>query len=139
MPGSANVSWRSRQRRLAPRPSSVHDQAMEDWVAVEVRVDSGQSRFFVTWGRIQDAVDPQPLEELLLRVAAHFAIGGQPVSARVCANLGEAAGQPYFYEALLGMAQQPIPYGEGYDAWLRERATAMQEGREIHFLGRASK
>jgi hypothetical protein len=119
--------------------TSVHDQRMEDWVAVEVRTDSGQSGFFVTWGRMQDAVDPRPLEELMLRAAAGFALGGIPVSARVCANLQEAAAQPYFFEALLKMAGRPIPYGEDYDAWQRERAKAMEEGQEIYFVGRASK
>jgi hypothetical protein len=115
-----------------------HDQAMDDWVAVEVKTDSGRSGFFVTWGRIQDAVDPQPLQELALRVATRFAIGGRPVSARVCASLHEAAAQPYFYEALLTFAQMPIPYGERYDEWRQENAKTMQEGREFCFLGTRS-
>ena len=105
---------------------------------MEVRTDSGQSGFFVTWGRIQDAVDPRPLEELTLRAASQFALGGQPVSARVCASLQEAAAQPYFFEAVLRMAGRPIPYGAGYDAWKREVAAAMEEGREIYFVSRAS-
>lgn len=112
-----------------------HDQAMDDWVAVEVKTDSGRSAFFVTWGRIQDAVDPGPLEELTQRIATRFSIGGRPVSARVCANLREAARQPDFYEALLTFAQKPIPYGEGYDEWRRETADKMAEGREFYFLG----
>jgi hypothetical protein len=121
---------------LAQSATSVHDRLMEDWVAVEVQVDSGQPGFFVTWGRVEDAVDPRPLEDLIVRVATRFAIGGRPVSARVCTSLQEAAAQPYFFEALLGMAQRPIPFGDGYDSWRRERAEAMEAGREIYFLGK---
>jgi 1,4-dihydroxy-2-naphthoyl-CoA synthase len=75
----------------------------------------------------------------MVRVATQFAIGGGPVSARVCTSLQEAAAQPYFFEALLGMAQRSIPHGDDYEAWRQERAMAMKEGREIYFLGRASK
>ena len=115
-----------------------HDQPMDDWVAVEVKTDSGRSAFFVTWGRIQDPVDPGPLEELTLRAATQFSIGGKPLSARVCASLREAVSQPYFYEALLTLAQEPIPYGDGYDKWRREKAEDMAEGREFCFLGAGS-
>jgi hypothetical protein len=47
--------------------------------------------------------------------------------------------EPYFFEALLGMAQRSISHGDDYEAWRQERALAMKEGREIYFLGRASK
>jgi hypothetical protein len=50
----------------------THDRPMDDWVALEVKTDSGRSGFFVTWGGIQDAVDPGPLEELTLRLAKRF-------------------------------------------------------------------
>lgn len=90
-------------------------------------------------GRIQHAVDSRPLEKLVLRAAHGFATDGPPVSARVCESLQEASTQPYFYEAMLKSAQQPIPYGEGYEAWRRERAKAMEAGQEIYFLGLASK
>jgi hypothetical protein len=106
------------------------DQPMDDWVAVEVKTDSGCTGFFVTWGRIQDAVDPRPLEELTLRVATRFSIGGRPMTARVCANLREAAAEPDFYEALLTFAQKPIPYGAGHNDWRREKAKTMEEGQE---------
>jgi hypothetical protein len=33
------------------------------------------------------------------------------------------------------MAGRPIPYGDGYETWKRERALAMAEGREIYFVG----
>jgi hypothetical protein len=81
---------------------------------------------------------PSAAGELTLRVAARFALGAEPVSARVCESLREAANEPYFYEALLKLAQKPIPYGEGYERWRREKVAAMAEGQEFYFLGRPS-
>ena len=43
--------------------------SMDDWVAVEVKTDSGRSGFFVTWGRIQERLDPGPLEALTQQVS----------------------------------------------------------------------
>lgn len=45
---------------------------MEDLIAVEVRLADGQSRYFLTWGRIQQAADPGPVAALvLLQPQAH--------------------------------------------------------------------
>ena len=108
---------------------------MEDLVAVEVTTAEGPRCWFVTWGRIQDPVDPAPLEALVLRVADHFALPGTPVSARVCDTLQEAREAPLFFEALFEFAQRPIPFGDGYEAW-RERADRlMQEGKEVYAVG----
>jgi hypothetical protein len=112
---------------------------MEDWVAIEVKTDAGRSGYFLTWGRIQDAVDPRPLEELAVRAAARCSLGGRPTSARVCTTLQEAAGQPYFFEALLTFSQTPIPRGGGYGAWREATAKAMADGHEFYFLGRQPK
>lgn len=51
-------------------------------------------------------------------------------------GLRDAVTQPYVYDALLTFAQKPIPYGEGFDAWRRDKAAAMEEGKEFPFLGR---
>lgn len=40
---------------------------VEHVVAVEVALTDGGKRYFLTWGRIQDAVDPAPLCEVVLR------------------------------------------------------------------------
>lgn len=110
---------------------------MEDWVAVEVQTDSGRLGFFITWGRIQNPVDPRPLEELTVRIAGR-SLGDAPATARLRASLREAANQPYFYETLLAMAQERIPHGGDYQAWRDKKAEAMAAGKEFHFLGRAS-
>ena len=91
-----------------------------------------------TWGRIQDAVDAAPLCELVLALAPRFALGDAPVRTRLCETLRQAADSdaaPYFYECLLAFARETIPFGEGYEVWRREKATAMSEGREIAYCG----
>jgi len=49
--------------------------AMDDGVAVEVNLVGGELRYFVTWGRIQDVVDPEPLAALVLEQARGFSMG----------------------------------------------------------------
>jgi hypothetical protein len=108
---------------------------MEDVVAIEVTLADGGRRYYVTWGRIQDAVDPAPVYELVMRMA-----GGQAVCARMCQTLREAAESseaPYFYEALTHYSVQSIPFGRGYARWRRKRAAAMERGHEIYFCGAA--
>jgi hypothetical protein len=108
---------------------------MEDLVAVEVTTANGPTCYFVTWGRIQDAVDPEPLEALILDVAAHFALPGTPVTACVCPSLSAARDAPLFYEALFDFAQRPIPFGDGYEDWRRRIDGLMREGKEIYAVG----
>jgi hypothetical protein len=108
---------------------------MEDLVAVELTTAEGPRCYFVTWGRIQDAVDPAPLEAVILDVAGHFALPGTPVSTRVCDSLQEAREAPLFYEALFTFAQNPIPFGPGYQKWRRKMDKRMRRGLEIAAVG----
>ena len=108
---------------------------MEDLVAVEVTTNDGHTCYFITWGRIQSAVDPAPLERLIMKVASHFAIGSEPASARLCWSLSDARDAPYFYEALWSFSQKPIPFGPGYEKWRKRMNRRMREGREIYFVG----
>lgn len=112
---------------------------MEEVVAVRVNLRGGGERFFLTWGRIQDRVDPAPLAELVLKHSRAFSLGDEPVTAIVCKTLREAASSPsapYFHECLLAFASSPIPAGAAYEQWKDDRAAAMREGREISFCGR---
>ena len=108
---------------------------MEDIVAVALSTTEGNVCYFVTWGRIQDPVDPEPLERVILKVADHFAIPGTPVSARLCDSLQDAREAPLFHEALFGFAQQPIPFGSGYEKWRRRMDKRMRSGKEVYFAG----
>jgi hypothetical protein len=112
---------------------------VDDVVAIEVQLADGARRFFLTWGRIQDEVDPEPLCALVLRHATAFSLGGEPIAARVCNTLREAADSndaPYFYECLVEFSRARIPYGNTYESWRQERDRAMEHGREISYCGR---
>jgi hypothetical protein len=109
---------------------------VEDVVAVTVTLDNGERRYFMTWGRIQNPVDPDPLAALVLRHAVGFDLGGRPVAAEVCPSLRDARQAPYFYEALVSFGRCPILQGDGYEAWKRETSEAMESGRELYYLGR---
>ncbi len=108
---------------------------MEDIIAVEVTTEDGHRAYFMTWGRIQDAVDPEPIERLMLKVADKFALGGVASSARLCDSLREARDAPYFYEALIAFAHQPIPFGPDYAKWRRRLQRRMRNGKDIYFMG----
>lgn len=110
---------------------------MEDVVAVRVALADGSSRYFVTWGRIQDPVDPRFVEDLVLKFASSCSLGASPVEARLCATLREAAESaeaPYFFEALVAFAAGHPR--EPDDVWHTERDEAMRDGREIYYCGR---
>jgi hypothetical protein len=111
---------------------------MEDVVAVEVRLADGGRRFFMTWGRIQDAVDPDPVCAVVMQFAEQSSLGPPPVAARLCSTLREAADSedaPYFYEALTSYCRSSIPFGDGYERWRQEMDRAMRQGKEIYYCG----
>lgn len=111
---------------------------MDDLIAVEVQLADGGRRYFLTWGRIQDAVDPEPVCEVVLSAARDFSLGSEPVRARVCETLREAAESaeaPYFWECFLKFCQRPIPFGENYQDWRAARDEAMSRGKEIAYCG----
>lgn len=108
---------------------------MENIVAVEVALENGEKRYFLTWGRIQSTVDTTSLESLIFEHSVKFALGGVPVRARVCQSLQEASREPYFYECFFVMCQEKIPFGTGYRQWKDSMATAMEHGKELYFLG----
>jgi hypothetical protein len=108
---------------------------MEDIVAVEVRLQSGENRYFLTWGRIQHAVDPEPLAALVLENSGRFSLGGTPVRARVLWSLHPATAAPSFYEYFFEMCREAIPPGPDHDDWRKAKAKAMDRGSEIWYLG----
>ncbi len=108
---------------------------MENIIAVELALETGERRYFLTWGRIQSTVDTTSLEDQVLKHSIRFALGGTPVSAHVCESLQEASGEPYFYECFFLMCQERIPFGEEYRRWKEGMAAAMEKGKELYFLG----
>ena len=111
-------------------------QFIEDIVAVRVDLEEGPSRFFLTWGRIQDSVNPKPLEQLIFAHCTSFALEGTPVKATLCSTLQEARSETYFYEYLFMMGQQIIPFGrKKYWKWRKKMNKKMQKGKELYYLG----
>ncbi len=111
---------------------------MDDVVAVEVQLADGAFRYFLTWGRIQDSVDPTPVCDIVLEAAQRVALGGEAVQARLCDTLKEAAesdAAPYFYECFLKFAREKVPFGESYDTWKQDKARAMRAGHDIAYCG----
>lgn len=108
---------------------------MENIVAIEVKLRDGASRYFLTWGRVQDPTDPTALENLVLRHASKFSLGGTPVSAHLCRTVAAASSEPYFYEAFFALAQTRIPFGPKYESWKRAVADLMADGKELYYLG----
>jgi hypothetical protein len=108
---------------------------VEDVVAVAVRLEDGAERFFVTWGRIQDAVDPQPLARLVLQQAKRVDLGGAARRGAVCWSLAEARDAPHFYDALVQFASCSISKGTDYEEWRLRMGEEMEAGRHIYYLG----
>ena len=118
---------------------TAESNVTDDVVAVEIQLVGGGVRYVITWGRIQDAVDPAPLEGVVLEHSRQLDLGGTVERARVCHSLREAADSrfaPYFYECLLDFARRSIPFSPDYEQWRAERATAMAAGREISYCGK---
>lgn len=108
---------------------------MEDIVTIVVQLEDGEERFFMTWGRIQDIVDPEPLEQLVFKYCTDYGLGGKPVKARMCYSLQEAAHAPFFYETFFSFCQEPIPPAKKYQAWKKKIKKRMQKGEELAYLG----
>ncbi len=112
------------------------DLAVDDVVAVSVTLDSGELRYFMTWGRIQDAVDGEQVVAVVIRYAKTCDLGGVAIGGELCASLRDARDQRYFYESLLEFAREPIPSGPDYEKWRSAKASAMEAGKELYYLGR---
>ena len=104
---------------------------MDEIVAVEVRLRTGESRYFLTWGRVQAKVDAAPLEALVLRHCTRAKLGGEPSSAHLCWSLQEASGETYFFESYFAMCQRG---GLGVRP-PSELADLMEQGKELWYLG----
>lgn len=109
---------------------------MEDIVAVALELESGSRLYVLTWGRIQDPVDPAPLEQLVFEQSVNRVFGEKLIRARLCRSLQEASQEPFFYECFFSMCQKKIPFGDDYPQWRKEIDDRMRSGKELYYLGR---
>ncbi|MGZ6897309.1 MAG: hypothetical protein ACXVJZ_07715 [Acidimicrobiia bacterium] len=107
---------------------------MDDIVAVELQLPSGERRYVLTWGRVHHNVDPRPLEALVLRKASKFGLG-DAVSATVCWSLQDASSETYFYECLAELTAQWAEPRDDWTTWKAEGAARMEDGYELFYLG----
>src|SRR5258708_6878743 len=103
---------------------------MDGIVAVAIELEDGTQRYFLTWGRIQDRVNPKRLEEIVLKHSTSFRLGGAPARARLCDSLQEASQERYFYECFFDMCQRKflteIIMKAGAGKWIKECAKDMR-------------
>src|SRR5664280_911655 len=109
---------------------------MEDVAAVKVILSGGVGRVFITWGIIQNIVDPSELESFVLRRSQRCSMGGEPVRAEICDTLREPSSQRYFCKAPVKFSQNTVPVGETYQEWRNMKDLKMESGGEIYYLGR---
>lgn len=102
---------------------------MEDIVAIRVVDSRGRRHFFVTWGRVFDSVDPEPLLDAVRSSLPKFGALSKIRSIQVCETLQDASKQPYFYEALVSFSRERILSD-------RVRRARILSGRDIYYLGK---
>lgn len=112
---------------------------MKDVMAVEVTLADRGKRYFLTYRRRSDSADPEPVCKLVLGYAKFCSTGGEPVSARICETLRQAADSaeaPYFYEVFLHLASAEEPDTEQLVQLLGDKANVSPEDRSIWYCGR---
>jgi hypothetical protein len=107
---------------------------MEDVVAIKIRDVRRGWVGAMTWGRLWDPIDDRELLEAIKRHLSGFGIE-EPVEIQLCSSLREIESGEYFYEALLKFSWKPPAFGPRYEDWRAERKAALEQGREIYFVG----
>jgi hypothetical protein len=107
---------------------------MEDVVAIEASLADGSKLYCMTWGRVFGPVDPAELLDVVRSLIVQPQ--DEPATLRVCDTLQEAAGAPYFFEALIFFGQRNIPFGPGYSEWEYRMRAAVKSGKQVYRLGR---
>jgi hypothetical protein len=108
---------------------------MEDVVAMALQLQSGEEAYVLTWGRLQHAVDPLPLAYIVLKHAGRFSLSTVVTGVRLCESLREAVIAPRFFECLVAIGREQIPYGQDYASWRRGKLALMESGRDLWFAG----
>lgn len=107
---------------------------MDNVAAVALRLVDGGTRYFLVY---EIDLDAETVEAAAMEAAQRNDFGGQPVEAKVCTNLQEASGEPYFFECLFEMTRDAVPPSSWrYGRWKRRVARDIKEGQGLWFLGR---
>ncbi len=113
---------------------------MEEWpdmdnvAAVALKLADGGTRYFLVY---EIDLDAATVEAAVMEAAQRNDFGGPPLEAKVCTNLQEASGEPYFFECLFGMTRDAVPPSSWrHKRWKRRVTRDIKEGRGLWFLGR---
>jgi hypothetical protein len=79
---------------------------MEDIVGVLLTNEQGDERAVLCWGRVHDAVDPQPIIDRVLRARIRSHEGRALTEGQVCDDVGQVRQFQYFFEGLMSFAAQ---------------------------------
>jgi hypothetical protein len=111
---------------------------LEDIIAIRVTEKDGASVAFITWGRLFDAVDETGILAAVERSLPKFGIR-EYTKLTVCDNLGEVAGERYFYEALFHFSAKFDHGYVNYESWRIDKLECVKAGKDIYFLGRRNR
>ena len=108
---------------------------MEDIVGIKV-VDHEKGKVaFLTWGRVFDRVDPEPLEKAVGVALTNLGFN-KVKSVKVCHSLQDVVNHTYFFEGLVAMSWKPIPSGEKkHKLWVARMRRAISHGKELYNIG----
>jgi|SRR6266850_1197486 len=112
---------------------------MDDIVAIRVSDKKKGNVAFLTWGRVFDSTDPQPLKNAVASaVAKRFGLR-DIVSIEICESLQDVTRHKYFFEALIAVSSKPIPYGRRtYKPWAAKMRREIKNGKALYSLGEAT-
>lgn len=107
---------------------------MHDIVAIKVQDKKYGEGGFITWGRLYHAINDKELLEVIKK---HYSRWGSDLeSIELCYSLQEISHLPYFYESLIRFTPEfPIPSGEEYKIWAKQKKSSLDKGHEISFCG----
>jgi hypothetical protein len=108
---------------------------VEDIIAIKLSDKKRGVMAFLTLGRIFDPVDAEALRELVLTIAPKM--GLTVISGiEICDSLQEISHRQYFFEGVIRMAGERIPFGKkSYSAWRKKIKAKMLEGKEFYNVG----
>jgi len=109
---------------------------LEDIIAIKISDKKRGKAAFLTWGRVFDPTDPEPLKVAVACAAAKRFGFHDIISIEICESLQDAAGHKYFFEALFALGYKSMPFGRrSHKFWAAKMRRAIRSGKELHLLG----
>jgi len=132
------ITYRDDRAFYARTMDRYIDQYREKSFESKDNIEMGVSTPHRWYGRVYDPVDSQKAEELILKYADHYDLGGKPIKAELCFSLSDASSSPYFYECLISVSKIKVASDtEGtYAEWRKKMKLEIEKGNFIFYCGR---